>query len=178
MLSNPKTGRKAVEEYLSRLEALQEDASATLKPILGRLGELDEREKRLGDLYDWGRLSAEDFQARLDSVAKARRTLEVERGKRQRDIDEFETRRREIEQIRTAIAEDRFHVVWRPSVERLRVTLFKPEDGRAAPDTKKPVGALRKGIESFEQAVIEARFEGEYDLRRVFDLFKHQARSA
>lgn len=79
-------------------------------------------EKRIDDLYDWGRLSEEEFQARLDSVLKARRTLEVKRSKRQRDIDEFETRRREIEQIRTAIAEDRFHAVWRPSANKLRVT--------------------------------------------------------
>ncbi len=148
-------------------------------------------EKRIDDLYDWGRLSEEEFQARLDSVLKARRTLEVKRSKRQRDIDEFETRRREIEQIRTAIAEDRFHAVWRPSANKLRVTLFREadlgepldfvdddawrEDEPAAVPTarksKSAVGTLGMSKDGFDAAATEARFETEYDLRRVFDLF-------
>jgi site-specific DNA recombinase len=191
LLSRPKAGRKAIEEYLSRLEAMQEEAGGSLTPILRSLGELDEREKRIDDLYDWGRLSAEEFQARLDSVLTARRILEVKRSTRQRDIDEFDTRRREIEQIRAAIAEDRFNITWSPSKNKLRIALFREPDvvgepfdfadgGEAEfralqPRKKKPSKAVvmthGRGSERFDAAAFEARFETEYDIRRLFELF-------
>jgi hypothetical protein len=123
LLSSPQTGKKAVESYLSRLEALQEEAARGLEPILERLHELDEQEKRLGDLYVWGHKSREDFEEEMAQVLKVRQSLEAERRKQQREIHEFETRRAEIKQIRAAIAEERFHVFWSPSAAKLKVTL-------------------------------------------------------
>ncbi len=191
VLSNPKTGRKAVEDYLSRLEVLQDEASMSLDPILDRLQKLEGKEARLDDLYVSGHISRESFEERLADILKTRQTLEVNKGKRQRDIDEFETRRREIEQIRAAIAEDRFHVTWSPFRKKLRIAVFREPDvvgepfdfadgGEAEframqPRRKKPSRAVvmkhGRGIERFEAAAIEARLETEYDLRRLFELF-------
>lgn len=193
VLSSPKTGRKAVEEYLSRLEALQEEASRGLAPIQKRLDESTAEEDRLDELYLKGRYrsSPEKYERRLDEILNVRRTLEVEKSKRQREIDVFETRRREIGQIRAAIAEDRFNIRWSPSREKLRIALFREPDvvgepfdfadgGEAEfralqPRKKKPskaaVGTHGRGSERFEAAAIEARFESEYDIRRLFELF-------
>ena len=124
ILSSPQTGKKAVESYLSKLEALQEEAARGLGPILERLHELDQQEKRLGDLYVWGHKSREDFEEELAQILKVRQGLEAERRKQQREIDEFETRRAQIKQIRAAIDEERFHVSWSPAAAKLKVTLY------------------------------------------------------
>ena len=197
LLSNPATGRRAVEDYLSSLEALQEAATKGLSPILGRLAELDGQEKRLDELYFRGRLSLEEFETRLAEVLKTRQNLEGERGQRQREVGEFETRRQEIERIRVAIAEERFSVSMLPSAKVLRVTLWKeredprepfnlvgdddldddtaPSGGAVTGDGKRSkarVGSfkLKKGMKSFLEATVEARSETSMDLRRLFDL--------
>lgn len=191
MLSSPKAGRKAVEEYLSRLEAFQDEASKGLNPILERLQELDGKEARLDDLYVSGYIPRESFEERLAAIVGTRQTLVGERSRRQREIDVFEARRREIEQIRAAIAEDRFNITWTPSKNKLRIALFREpdvvgepfdfEDGGEAefralqPRKEKPSKAVvmthGRGSERFDAAAFEARFETEYDIRRLFELF-------
>ena len=201
LLSNPTVGRTAVEDYLARLQALQDEASKGLQPILTRLKEVEEREKRLDDLYLWNRMSREEFQQQFGDLMKVRETLEDDKRQRQRELDDFDSRRHDIERIRAAIADDRFGVTFRPSAGQLRVTLFKErddtnewfdamaeadalaearaEDGATPPALESPNAdrpnqwafRLRKGIKSFTEATTEGEFETPTDLRRFFDLF-------
>jgi hypothetical protein len=50
MLSNAKAGRTAVEDYLAKLQALQDEASRGLEPLLVRLNTVAEQESRLDEL--------------------------------------------------------------------------------------------------------------------------------
>jgi len=179
MLMTPKVGRAAVEDYLARLQALQDEAGKGLEPVRAGLNAVAEKAKRLENLYVWGHISQEDFQQQYRELAKTRETLEDEERQRQCQIDEFDSRRHDIERIRAAIADDRLGVSFLPSKGQLRVTLFK--DDKAESQRKRtPNGVnkalsrpttLRKGIESFDQATTEARFESPMELRRFFDLF-------
>jgi hypothetical protein len=195
LLSSPKTGRKAVQSYLSRLETLQEEAGRGLRPILRRLAELNAEEEHLDGLYIKGRYDScpEKYDSALAEIQGVRRTLEAQRSKRQREIDEFETRRAEIDRIRAAIAEDRFNVFWRPSVNKLRVTLFREPEAAGEPfnfaDDEPGYKALqprtkrarqkalvktrkrRSALQVFEEECVEGRGESDFDLRQLLELF-------
>ena len=182
MLSKPKVGRTAVEEYLARLQTLQDEASKGLEPVQARLSAVAEQVNRLENLYLWGHISQEAFQQQYGDIAKTRETLEDDKRQRQRELDEFDSRRHDIERISAAIADGRFGVSFVPSAGQLRVTLYKDREDRqrannAAPkrrtnnETSKRPFRLRKGIKSFIEATTEARFESPIDLRGFFDLF-------
>jgi len=179
MLSNAKVGRVAVEDYLARLETLQDEASKGLEPILTRLSAVAEQEKRLDNLYLWGHKSQEEFQREYSDLLKTRQGLEDEKRQRQPELDEFNSRRSDIERIRTGIADNRFGVSFLPSAGHLRIALNKDERAgsqrkrttNGVSKTSKRLTTPRKGIESFLQATTEARFESPMELRRFFDLF-------
>lgn len=194
LLSNPRTGKQAIEDYLAKVESTQEKAVRGLAPFLQRLDELREQEGRLDDLYGWGRLSREEYESRLHEVIAAIKEVESERGERQREIDEFDTRQREIAQIRAAIEENRISMSLLPSANKLRIRLLKQEDDTnvwldewlgssddadsdgppafyAQPQRERPVAKLKRGIQGWEEISTEAKFESPMELRQLFELF-------
>jgi site-specific DNA recombinase len=165
VLSNPTTCQKVIEDYLSALAELQEAAKRGLAPILDRLDELEGRAARLDDMYYWGRLTCEDYQERLGEIASARQGLDAARGKRQKEIDEYSERARQIEQIQTALTDGTLFAHW--SDGGLKVDLLDESRFRSN-------GKVRKGREALNE-IISARFERPMSLNKLFELLDIKA---
>jgi hypothetical protein len=162
ILSAPTTRRKVVEDYLSALAVLQEGARRGLAPILDRLDELEGKAARLNDLYVLGRLPRDDYLKRQGEIDAARQGLEATRGKRQKEIDEYSERARQIEQIQAALADDTLFVHWSGG---LKMEVLDESRIRLNGKGGKGMDAL---LAALNQALV-ARFEQPMSLHKLFE---------
>jgi hypothetical protein len=165
ILSNPTTCREVIKDFLSALATLQEGARRGLAPILDRMNDLEGRAGRLRELYEWGDLARDDYLKQREEIDAARKGLDAARGKRQREIDEYSERTRQIEQIQTALADGTLFAHWSDS--GLKVDVLDESRFRSN-------GKVRKGRDALNE-IVSVRFERPMSLRRLFELLDIKA---
>lgn len=124
--------RTAIEEYVETLERRKEELETLLSPINEQLFQIQEKQRRLANVYLNGILSDEDYNRQQNELKEQELAIRQRYEQYSPEIDTIHKLEQNVAAVREAIEAEQFDVIYQPEeaavTEELAFAIIRSRD--------------------------------------------------
>ncbi|HHY33910.1 MAG: recombinase family protein [Firmicutes bacterium] len=132
LLRSPEQMRTAIEEYVETLERRKEELETLLSPINEQLFQIQEKQRRLANVYLNGILSDEDYNRQQNELKEQELAIRQRYEQYSPEIDTIHKLEQNVAAVREAIEAEQFDVIYQPEeaavTEELAFAIIRSRD--------------------------------------------------